>query len=163
MATTVTPSDLTVTVNDSLTLNNRAYGGSTSYLVSSCDEAVQRIVSVAVKEPSGAQTWTTLFDFSTVNNAGQGIITEFQYFRVTNLDNANYLIFQILTSASNNRMAFKLEAGQSFILQGDGVRAIDSAAPGTGYEAFQTITGIRAAADTAVVDTEIVVAFKPAG
>ena len=154
MATTLTAADLTVTITEAITLNGVDQGASNTMTIADINETYKRIQEIL--HTGGAQIILT---FCAAPNQ---VLADVRYVRITNLDNANYLIFQILTSASNNRMAFKLEAGQSFILQGDGVRAIDSAAPCTGYEAFQTIAGIRAAADTAVVDTEIVVAFKPA-
>jgi hypothetical protein len=161
MATTVTGSDLTVTVNDNITLNNVSYGGSTSALSSGCNQVVQRIVQVATKTGAGVlQAWTTLFNFSTKNDAGVGIKLEFQYARVTNLDDTNYILLQLETVASNNRLMFKLDAGESYNITNNAMVAIDGAAPATGYEATSTLAGIRAAANTAPIDVEIMVVLK---
>ena len=161
MATIVTASDLTVTVNDSLTLNGVAYGGSTSKLDSGCNEVVQRIVKVALQAAGGVtQTWTTLFNLSTVNAAGTGIKTEFQYARITNLDNLNYLTLQLDLVAENQKIQIKLQAGESYIINNASMTAIAAAAPATGYESFSTLEQVRAAANTAPIDVEILFAFK---
>ena len=161
MATTVTASDLTVTVNDSLTLNGVAYGGSTSKLDSGCNEVVQRVVKVALEAAGGVlQTWTTLFNLSIANNAGTGIKTEFQYARITNLDNLNYITLQFDLIAANQRIQMKLQAGESYIVNNSSMTAIAAPAPVTGYESFSTLEQVRAAANTAAVDVEILFAFK---
>ena len=161
MATTVTASDLTVTINDSLTLNGVSYGGSTSKLDTGCNQAVQRVFDVKVKSTGeAAQTWTDLFKLSTANDAGTGITGEFQYARITNLDATNFILLQLVTEASNNRIMIKLNAGESYIVNNKEMIAIDGAAPASGYEAISNLATIRAAADTAAVDVEIFLGFK---
>jgi|15BtaG_2_1085339.scaffolds.fasta_scaffold17238_3 hypothetical protein len=163
MATTITGSDLTVTVNDNITLNNVSYGGSTSALSTGCNQVVQRIVEVAdMAAPEVGQTWTSLFNFSTANDAGVGIKLEFQYARVTNLDDTNYILLQLETVAANNVLMFKLDAGESYNITNNAMVALTAAAPATGYESTSTLSGIRAAADTDPVDVEIMVVLKTA-
>lgn len=162
MATTVTASDLTVTINDSLTLNGVSYGGSTSKLDTGCNQAVQRVFDVKVKSSGEgvAQTWTDLFKLSTANDAGTGVTGEFQYARITNLDTTNFILLQLVTEATTNRIMIKLNAGESYIVNNKEMIAIDGAAPAAGYETLSNLDTIRAAADTAAVDVEIFLGFK---
>ena len=54
MATTITPSDFSVSINDSIVLNSNSYGGTSSYVANECDAADQRIVNVALKAVSNS-------------------------------------------------------------------------------------------------------------
>jgi len=163
MATTITPSDFTANITDNITLNTRDFGSSSTYVRTECTEADQRIVKVALK--AGAeevQTWTTLFNYGTANAAGTGITTEFQYVRLTNLDDTNYCIVQFVMQTSHNRFNIKLGPYESFMLQDNAAVALCVEGPEVGYTAFSTIKTIQAAADTAACDVEIVTVFKPA-
>ena len=161
MATTITPSDFTSSLTDNLSLNTRDFGSNTTHTVTSCTEADHRIVNVIVSEPTRAASWTELFYWDTANEQGQGITTEFEYVRLTNLDNTNYCIVQFELAATNNFLNIKLGAGQSFMFQDVNVAVSTSAAPATGYLTYSTISKIRAAADTAACNVEIVTVFKP--
>ena len=162
MATTITPSDFTSSLTDNLSLNTRNFGSSNTYAVTECTEADHRIFSVIVADASVAAVWTELFYYDTLNQQGQGITTEFEYIRITNLDNANFCIVQFELATSNNFLNIKLGAGQSFMLQDVAVAVSTSTAPATGYLAFSSVSKIRAAADTATCNVEIVTVFKPA-
>lgn len=162
MATTITPSDFTSSLTDNLSLNTRNFGSNNTYTVTDCTEADHRIFSVIVSDPSIAATWTELFYYNTLNQQGQGVTTEFEYVRITNLDNTNFCIVQFELATSNNFLNIKLGAGQSFMLQDVSVAVSTSAAPATGYLAFSTVSKIRAAADTATCNLEVVTVFKPA-
>ena len=161
MATTITPSDFTSSLTDNVSLNTRNFGSNTTHTVTECTEADQRIVNVVLADPARAAIWTELFYWDTLNQQGQGITTEFEYVRLTNLDNTNYCIVQFELAASNNVLNIKLGAGQSFMFQDVNVAVSTSAAPETGYLAYSTISKIRAAADTAPCNIEIVTVFKP--
>lgn len=163
MATKITPSDFTANITDNITLDSRDFGGSSTYVSTECTEADQRIVKVALK--AGAEevgTWTNLFQYGTANSAGTGITTEFQYLRVTNLDDTNYCILNLVMNSANNSFQIKLGAGQSFMLQDVSMIAHCTEAPEVGYTAFSTLKTVQAAADTAACDVEIVTVFKPA-
>lgn len=163
MSTTITPSDFTSSLTDNLSLNTRDFGSSNTYTQTDCTEADHRIVNVALKADSeSAATWTELFYYDTSNQQGQAILTEFEYVRLTNLDNTNYCIVQFEMNVANTFLNIKLGAGQSFMLQNSNIVVSTSAAPATGYLNFRSIKKIRAAADTAACNIEIVTVFKPA-
>ena len=109
MATTITPSDLSVTINDSITLNSNSYGGTSPFVVNNCIAADQRIVAVAVEDiVENTLTWTNLFWYDTTNQQGQGIATEFAYLRITNLDTVNYILINIESTTLYNGITVKL-------------------------------------------------------
>ena len=162
MATTITPADFTCSLTDNVSLNTRDFGSSTTYAVVECTEADHRIVNVRLKsDGKDAAAWTELFYWDTTNEQGQGITTEFEYVRVTNLDNTNYCIVQFELKSSNSFLNIKLGAGQSFMFQDVNVAVSTSAAPASGYLAYSSLSKIRAAADTAPCNIEIVTVFKP--
>ena len=159
MATTITPSDLSVTINDSIVLNSNSYGGTSSYVATDCDAADQRIVNVALKAAGTSLTWTNLFWYQTANQQGQGIASQFKYVRVTNLDNENYILLNIESQTANNSITMKLEAGESFSLQ-NGKLLASCSAISESYPVPVDIEFIKAAADTAAVDVEILTVLK---
>lgn len=159
MATTITPSDFSVSINDSIVLNSNSYGGTSSYVANDCDAADQRIVNVALKAAEGALTWTNLFWYQTANQQGQGIASQFKYVRVTNLDNENYILLNIESQTANNSITVKLEAGESFSLQ-NGKLLASTSAIAESYPVPVDVEFIKAAADTAAVDVEILTVLK---
>ena len=160
MATTITAADFTASLSEGITLGSVDFTGNNSYLASSCTEADQRIVNVALKAAEGSPTYTTLFDWGAVNNAGQGITTEFKYFRFTNLDDTNYVLLQVLLATTNKIFTIKLKAGDSFMLQ-DGNMFVGCSEE-EAYPTLESIKQVRAAADTAACDIEIFTVFSRA-
>ena len=161
MATKITASDFTASLTDNLELNGRSYGGLADYTVTECNEADQRIVSVAEQATAIAGTYTSLFLWdATLNSAGQGIQTEFKYFRITNLDSENALLVQIITTGTTQTLQIKLDAGQSYMIQNAKMAVLCAAMPETGYPNYETIAEVRASAETAAIDVEIVSVFK---
>ena len=161
MATTVTANDLSISVSDNVTLNSVAYGGTASAVDTGVNEIDQRIVNVALKAAAGTATWTDLFSFRTTNDLGQGILDEFKYFRVTNLDDTNYIILQFIGTTATNEISFYLPAGKSMIITSLSALPHTGSSP-TSYPTLSTIALVRAAADTAAVDVEYVAAFARA-
>ena len=162
MATTITPSDLSVSVNDSITLNSNSYGGTSSFVSNGCTAVDQRVVSVAVKNIiETALTWTDLFWYKTTNAQGQAIATEFQYLRVTNLDTVNYILLNLESQTTNNSITVQLGAGESFTLQ-NGKMLSSTTDLRTAYPVLVDIEYVKAAANTAAVDVEIMTVLAPA-
>ena len=125
MATTVTASSLSVTINESVTLNGVTYGNSVSKQFTSQGEVDQRIMSI---------------------NAA-----DYAYFRITNLDDTNFVTLQI---TSGDTYWIKLKAGESFMLMDNEMDAIASSSV---FGAFGDVSKVSADADTADVDIEYVV------
>ena len=107
MASTVTAANLTVTVVESYTLNGVVYGNTVEKTFTSKGQVDQRIMSVATSEK-------TLFNWSTADDAGTGVKTDYAYFRVTNLDDTNFVTLRLYNGADS--FWFKLAAGESLLL-----------------------------------------------
>jgi hypothetical protein len=147
MATTVTAADLTVTITESVTLNGVQYGNSINKTFSSKGEVDQRIMSIA----TSGDTYTDIFNFSTVDSAGTGVKNDFAYFRITNLDDTNFVSLQV---TAGDTYWIKLKAGESFMLMDNEMDAIASS---TAFGAFADIVKISGNADTAACDIEYTV------
>ena len=159
MATTLTPSDLTISINDSIFLNSNPYGGTSSKVISNCTAADQRVVCVALQSTTETLTWTNLFQYQTTNQQGQGIASQFEYIRLTNLDDTNYVLFNVESQTTNNSFTMRLNAGESFVLQN--AQFLSSTAENrTTYPVPVNIEFIKATANTAKVDVEILTVLK---
>jgi len=144
MASTVTAATATITISENLTLNGVTYGNSTSKTFASQGEVIQRIMSIAT-------TFTDIFHTSTADGRGTIVAADWCYFRITNLDDTNFLTLRLYDGTDSQ--FFKLEAGESFFLMSPD---IDVKASGTAFTAFADITQIAADADTAACDVEVV-------
>ena len=143
MATTVTTADLTVTVTESYTLNGVAYGNSINKSFASNGQVLQRIMNVSTSDPA-------ILNFGSADAAGQVTVGDFKYFRITNLDDTNFVMLTLYNGADS--FFYKLLAGDVFLLMSNDMDAIDAS---TTFGAFADITQIKADADTAACDIEI--------
>lgn len=143
MASTVTAANLTVTVVESYTLNGVVYGNTVEKTFTSKGQVDQRIMSVATSEK-------TLFNWSTADDAGTGVKTDYAYFRVTNLDDTNFVTLRLYNGADS--FWFKLAAGESLLLMNNEMDAIT----GTSFGALADITLVAAKANTAACDVEFI-------
>mgnify|MGYP005821051609 CR=1 FL=1 len=146
MATTVTAATLTVTIQESITLNNLERGSKNVLSIASINEVDNRVMSVPITE-------VTVATLGTAVAGGQFIRTDMKYLRVTNLDAANFVRLRISrASATKGTVDFKLEAGKSFVLCHCDffAQAADAA-----FSAFTDIETIKAQADTLPVDIEV--------
>jgi hypothetical protein len=89
MASTVTAATATITISENLTLNGVTYGNSTSKTFASQGEVIQRIMSIAT-------TFTDIFHTSTADGRGTIVAADWCYFRITNLDDTNFLTLRVL-------------------------------------------------------------------
>ena len=78
------------------------------------------------------------------------------YFRVTNHDTSNFVTLRI-TDSNNDEFAYKLAAGQSFLLWGHAA-SMSAADAATAGAVNADIASVEAQADTAACDLEIVIA-----
>lgn len=145
MATTVTPADLTVTITEGYSLDGVAYGNSRTKTFSDQGEVIQRVMSIAT-------TFTDIFWTSTVDGLGQIVVTDWAYFRITNLDDTNYMRLRLLND-NNDSVFLKLSAGQSFFLMNADTGIYED---GTTFSSFSNITKIAASAPTEACDVEVV-------
>lgn len=144
MATTVTASTLTVTISESYTLNGVGYGNTSTKSYTSNGQVLQRILNVSTSDPA-------IIDFGASDAAGQVVVGDYKYFRITNLDDTNFITLALYNGADT--FFYKLLAGDTFVLMSNEMDAIDSSRT---FGAFADITQIKADADTAACDIEII-------
>lgn len=147
-------STLTVTLKESLTLDGRDYGGVQSYSFSGIGNVTRRIETITTAESSIAT-------FDTVVGPGQYVPANVRYMRFSNLDDTNHIVLTF-ANEDNDEVAVKLDAGQSFIWNGDnsgGMADVMDAIDTTGLSlALGDLKSITADADTASCDMEIFIA-----
>ena len=149
--------DLTVTLTESLTLNNDAIGGINSVVIGSIAEVDKRMVTVTTAE-------VVIATFSAaVASAGHYIAANVRYIRFTNTDASNFVTLTF-RNQDNDEAALKLDAGRSFIWNGDnanGMTAVLNAtqdADAAGSSNFGSLTNIQAIADTGSCKLEVFIA-----
>ena len=143
MASTVTAANLTVTIVESYTLNGVAYGNTVEKTFTSKGQVDQRIMNVATSEK-------TLFNWGAADDAGTGVAADYAYFRVTNLDDTNFVTLRLYNGADS--FWYKLAAGESMMLMNNEMDAIT----GTSFGALADITLVAAQANTAACDVEFI-------
>lgn len=148
MATTVTAADLNVTITESYTLNGVSYGNTTNKSFTDNGEIVQRIMKIA--SAARGANWTDILNFGSEDSAGQVDVTNYKYFRITNLDDTNYLELRV-TGDSNTSFFVKVKAGESFFLMDN---EVDAETSSTTIGSLGDITQIAANANTDAVDIE---------
>jgi hypothetical protein len=157
MASTLTAATMTVTISESITLNGKNQGGTTTKTFSSIATISKRILTITTNEAiiatfSGAVASTGHFNDGTV-----------KYMRFTNLDDT-YFVALTFRNQDNDEFVVKLDAGQSFILCGDnstGMELIFNAtqdADAASHTALGSLTNIQADAEASTVDIEMFVA-----
>lgn len=150
MASTITAADLTVTLTESIILDETDYGLTNILIVEDVTEVYRRIVTVTTSS-------TAVLSFAAAVSAGSFVRGDVKYVRVTNKDDTNYVEL-VINGASNNSCCFKLEAGKSFLL-GIGTSSVDANDSAAITSAsFVNLSGITAKANTASVDLELFVA-----
>ena len=141
MATTVTAADLTVTITENYTLNGVSYGNTTNKVFTSKGQIDQRIMSVATKS-------TALFNWEAADSAGTGVAADYVYFRVTNLDDTNFVTIRLYNGADS--FWLKVAAGESLLLMNNEMDAVT----GSVFGALADITSVFGQSDTAACDIE---------
>ncbi len=157
MASTITPATMTVTVSESITLNGKNQGGTTTKTFSSIAEISKRILTITTNE----STIATLS--GAVASSGHFNDSAVRYMRFTNLDDTNFITLTF-RNQDNDEVAIKVDAGQSFIWNGDnsnGMTAVFNAtqdADAASDTALGDLTNIQADANTGNCDLEMFVA-----
>tara|TARA_R100000234_G_scaffold164_1_gene108 strand:+ start:3423 stop:3905 length:483 start_codon:yes stop_codon:yes gene_type:complete len=146
---------LTVKLTESLTIDGRDYGGTSSSTFSSIKNVTRRIETITTTE-------ATIITFDTVIGAGQYIPANIAYMRFTNLDDTNFVTLTLKNSA-NDEVAIKLDAGKTFVLAGDnsgGMASMMNAVAGDAGSdtALADLKDIQADANTGSCDIEIYIA-----
>jgi len=143
MASTVTAANLTVTITESYTLNGVSYGNTVEKTFSSKGQVDQRIMNVST-------TAKTIFNWGAADEAGTAVQADYTYFRVTNLDDTNFVTLRLYNGADS--FWFKVAAGESLLLMNNEMDAVT----GTSFGALADITLVAAQANTAACDIEFI-------
>jgi|TARA_R110000824_G_scaffold11954_1_gene52589 hypothetical protein len=144
MATTVEAANLTVTITETYNLNGVDYGNTMNKTYTSNGQVLQRIMNVSASDPA-------IINFGAGDEAGQVVADDYKYFRITNLDDTNFITLTLYNG--NDSFFYKLLAGDSFLLMSNEMDAVDES---TSFGAFADITQIKADADTEQCDIEII-------
>jgi hypothetical protein len=157
MASTITAGTLKVILTEQIILNGRDQGSKNELSVSGISEISKRIVTITTTE-------STIATFSAaVASAGHYVAADVRYIRFTNKDDTNFITLTF-RNQDNDEAAIKLDAGQSFIWNGDnvdGMTAVLNAtqdADAASSTNFGSLTNIQADADTDSCDLEVFVA-----
>lgn len=148
MATTITPADLTVTINESITLNGYTRSGTNTLTIANVAEVDNRIINVGTSE-------VDILGFGSANGQGSFVRTDVKYIRITNLDDTNYVTLGVSKTGADTAF-FKLEAGKSMMFGNDDIE-VD--ASGGASSAFVEADNISAKANGAACDVEMFVAL----
>ncbi len=154
MATTIVPSNLTVTISESYTLNGVDYGNTMNKTYIDNGQVSQRVMSISPKTV-GEDTnyFTTILSLNTLDAKGQVVKTDYKYFRITNLDDTNTLNLRFYNGSEY--VAVKVLPSSSFLLMDNG---IDVPAASTTVIAIVDITEIvgQSSSVTESLDIEFV-------
>ena len=148
---------LTSKVTESITLDSGTMDSSHTRSITSISEVTKRIFTITTAE-------STIATFSSaVASAGHYIAADVRYIRFTNLDGTNFITLTF-RNQDNDEVAIKLDAGQSFVWNGDnanGMTAVFNAtqdADAASDTAFGSLTNIQADANTGSCDLEMFIA-----
>ena len=157
MATTLKNATLKVTLKEEITLNGNRQDSENVKRISDINEISKRIVTITTTE-------AVIATFSAaVASAGHYVAANVRYIRFTNLDDDNFITLTF-RNQDNDEVAIKLDAGQSFIFNGDngnGMTAVFNAtqdADAASDTAFGSLTNIQADANTGSCDLEMFIA-----
>ena len=148
---------LNVTHTESITLNGQEFGGTNTNSVAGINEISKRIITITTTE-------SVIATFSAATaSAGHYIAADVRYIRFTNKDDTNFITLTF-RNQDNDEVAIKVDAGQSFVLNGDnanGMTAIFNAtqdADAASDTAFGSLTNIQADANSGSCDLEMLIA-----
>ena len=153
MARTITAAALTVTITESIELNGKDQGGTNTLSIASINEISKRIVTVSTTE-------ATILTFSAAVGQGTYVAANVRYIRFTNLDNTNYIMLTF-KDEDNTEFRVKIDAGQSFIFNGDNSGGVVDTMKANGSalsSGLADLYDVTADADTASCDLEIFIA-----
>ena len=147
---------MTITITESVDMNDAAGGNTVGDTSTSIAETVtvndifKRIISCPTSE---------IVLYLTHASVPQGYVLDkdlIKYTRITNHDGSNFVTLRI-TDGNNDEVAYKLAAGQSFILWGHAA-SMSAADAATAGAVNADIASVEAQADTAACDLEVLIA-----
>lgn len=148
MATTVTPTNITVTITTQITLNGNQRNTVNEIVIPNIGEYDSRIMTI----PTSPEV--TIMNFSSPVAAGTFIKGNLKHLQITNLDAVNYARIRV-SKVNTYGFDVRLDPGKSFMM---GNVKEYATSVGTGFTSFVEYDSISAQADTNPVDIEYVVA-----
>ena len=118
MASTLTASTMTVSISESITLNGKNQGGSTTLSIASIKDIYKRIVTIAADDDATV----AVFKSTTASSDSAFDKENVKYIRITNLDDSNSLNISLQLDSGEDNSAADLsvthlvQAGRSFIM-----------------------------------------------
>jgi|TARA_Y100000034_G_scaffold81726_1_gene97962 hypothetical protein len=148
-------STLTVTLTESLTIDQRDYGSKQTISIPSIVDVTRRLVTVTTTE-------ATVLNFGAAIGAGTYIVGDVMYMRFTNLDDTNHVILTF-ANEDDDEFAIKVDKGHSFIIIGDvagGMADMIDAKDSALTYSIGDLKSVTVDADDDDVDMEIYIASK---
>ena len=153
MATTIIPSNLTVSIVESYSLNGVDYGNSMTKTYIDNGQVSQRVMSIAGKGTESS-VFTDILELSTVDGQGQVVKADYKYFRINNLDTVNTLNLRFLTTGTEY-VSVKVLPASTFLLMDNGLDVTSSAAGAITFTEITKIAG-QSSSETEAIDVEFV-------
>tara|TARA_B100001113_G_scaffold227828_1_gene187058 strand:+ start:298 stop:747 length:450 start_codon:yes stop_codon:yes gene_type:complete len=145
--------DLTVTINESVTINGALRGSSNVLTISSITDTFERVVTC----PHSNTTTIATFNSNVYGSAGALDLENCKYIRVTNLSDTANMDLAIVTENTNYQVV--MTAGTSHLLCQADTAAIAEADTTPNFPTLEDITSIQVRPrSTDDVDVEIFVA-----
>jgi len=145
--------DLTVTINESVTINGALRGSSNVLTINSITDTFERVVTC----PHSNTTTIATFNSNVYGSAGALDLENCKYIRVTNLSDTANMDIAIITENTNYQVV--MTAGTSHLLCQADTAAIAEADTTPNFPTLEDITSIQVRPrDTTDVDVEIFVA-----
>tara|TARA_R110002012_G_scaffold138107_1_gene293286 strand:- start:254 stop:703 length:450 start_codon:yes stop_codon:yes gene_type:complete len=145
--------DLTVTISESIILNNAKRGSTNTLTVSSITDTFERVVTC----PHSNTTTIATFNSNVYGSAGALDLENCKYIRVTNLSSTGVMDIAIVTENTNYQVV--MTAGTSHILCQADTTAIAEADTTPNFPTLEDITSIQVRPRASVdCDVEIFVA-----
>ncbi len=148
---------LKTTMLEEITLQGDKHRVLTTKSYTGINELSRRIVTITTAE-------AVIATFSAaVASAGHYVAADVRYIRFTNLDSTNFITLTF-RNQDNDEFAVKVDAGQSFLFNGDnanGMTAVFNATQDADAAAdanFGSLTNIQADANTSSCDLEMIIA-----
>jgi len=136
--TTIKPTTLSVNINEQISVNGVQYGNTTIKAVNDCGKVDQRVMATY------SNAYTSFFDWKTEDSAGQGVQSQFSYFRVTNTDSLLGVTISFDDSGGKTQYIY-LVPGASYVLFNP---LMSSATTGGEIPALAKLSKVKAICDT---------------
>ena len=143
---------LTITLTESVSLNDREQGATNSFTVSNVDEVMKRIVTC----PASATTTVATFATATSTSANAIDVNDCKYIRITNLDSTNSVELAVVGAATLYQVA--LAAGQSHVLGSPDDLMLAEADTSPSFGTMADVASLQVNPDSNAVSVELFIA-----